>query len=93
MYEVRPSSRFKRDVRTLAKRGYDMRLIEKVVKDLSDGKTLAPKHRDHAMQGSWVGHRNCHITPDWVLLYKKDEEKDVLILVLTRTGTHSDLSI
>jgi mRNA interferase YafQ len=91
MYEVKPTSRFKKDMKNIAKRGYDIRLIEQIVKTLAKGKPLASKHRDHAMSGKWAGHRNCHITPDWILLYKI--EHDILVLTLTRTGTHSDLEI
>jgi len=91
MYEVKPSSRFKKDLKVIARRGYNIKLIEDVIIELAKGKKLSSKYKDHAMSGNWIGFRNCHITPDWVLLYKI--EKNSLILVLSRTGTHSDLEI
>lgn len=56
---------------------------------LANGEVLAPKHKDHTLSGDWVGHRECHIQPDWLLVYRYDN--DVLVLTLSRTGTHSDL--
>ena len=89
MLTIRYSGRFKRDYKAVKKRGYDTRLLEGVLDILSAEQPLPPKYRDHALQGYYIGHRECHITPDWLLIYKvKDKE---LILELTRTGTHSDL--
>jgi len=66
-----------------------MKLMEKVVDDLAAGRELDVKHKDHALTENYVGFRECHITPDWLLIYKvKDKE---LVLFLSRTGTHSDL--
>ena len=56
---------------------------------LAMGETLPDKHKDHALTGNWVGHRECHILPDWLLIYRIEDE--VLVLTLARTGTHSDL--
>lgn len=56
---------------------------------LANGEVLAPKHKDYPLSGDWVGHRECHIQPDWLLVYRYDN--DVLVLTLSRTGTHSDL--
>ncbi len=56
---------------------------------LANGEVLAPKHKDHPLSGDWVGHRECHIQPDWLLVYRYDN--DVLVLTLSRTSTHSDL--
>lgn len=56
---------------------------------LANGETLPPKYKDHELKGNYQGHRECHIEPDWLLIYKI--ENDILILTLTRTGTHSDL--
>jgi len=89
MYEVKPSSRFKKDLRLAEKRGYDISLIAEVIKTLAAGGTLPQRNKDHALSGDWQGFRECHITPDWLLIYKIMEE--VLVLALTRTGTHSDL--
>ncbi|HIU56772.1 MAG TPA: type II toxin-antitoxin system YafQ family toxin [Candidatus Ornithomonoglobus merdipullorum] len=89
MYEIKPSNRFKRDLRLAKKRGYDLRLIEAVIEDLALGKILDEKYRDHVLSGNYQGLRECHITPDWLLIYKIEDNE--LILYLSRTGTHSDL--
>ena len=89
MLTIRYSAKFKKDYKAIKKRGYDTRLLEGVLDILSAKQPLPPKYRDHALQGDYTGHRECHITPDWLLIYKiKDSE---LILELTRTGMHSDL--
>ncbi|MDR1159034.1 MAG: type II toxin-antitoxin system YafQ family toxin [Syntrophomonadaceae bacterium] len=89
MYEVKPSSKFKKDLKQAAKRGYNIPLLTTVIKLLANTGTLPAMYKDHALSGNWAGHRECHITPDWLLIYKI--EKDILILTLTRTGSHSDL--
>ena len=89
MYEVKPTSRFKRDLKYIAQRGYDLRLLTAVIQMLASGQPLAEKNKDHALSGVCSKHRECHVTPDWLLIYKV--EHDILILTLTRTGTHSDL--
>jgi len=89
MYEVKPSNKFKKDLRRVERRGYDIRLINEVIKILVSGKPLPAKYNDHPLKGNHTGLRDCHITPDWLLLYEIDEGK--LYLHLTRTGTHSDL--
>ena len=73
----------------MAKRGWDMSLIKSVVAALAAGKQLDPKYRDHALTGDKADFRECHIQPDWLLVYKI--EKKVLILTLINTGTHSDI--
>jgi len=88
MYEVRPSNKFKKDLRLAERRGYDISLIAEIIKLLAAGKTLPEKNKDHALSGDWLVYRECHIMPDWLLIYKIDE--DILVLTLTRTGTHSD---
>lgn len=89
MLKSRYTSRFKCDYKTIVKRGYDVKLFEEVLRFLVEEKPLPPKYLDHPLAGSYSGHRECHITPDWLLIYKI--EKDILTLTLTRTGTHSDL--
>lgn len=89
MYTVKPSGRFKKDLKVVAKRGYDINLLADVIKLLAAGSPLPGKNKDHALTGNWVNYRECHITPDWLLIYKVEE--DILVLTLTRTGTHSDL--
>ena len=89
MLRIRYSSQFKKDFKAIVKRGYDVKLLEEVLNLLVHEKTLPQKYLDHPLAGNYAGHRECHITPDWLLIYKV--EKDILILSLTRTGTHSDL--
>ena len=88
-YDVVKSSKYKRDLKKVIKRGYDISLLDKLVDMLQEGLPLPPKHKDHALKGNWNGFRECHIAPDWLLIYRYEE--NVLILVLQRTGTHSDL--
>lgn len=66
-----------------------MDLLKDVVTRLANGEPLDPRHKDHPLSGEWSGHRECHIQPDWLLNYRY--ENDILVLALTRTGTHSDL--
>lgn len=88
-YNIKPSTQFKKDLKLIQKRGYDLRLLAGVIEKLANGEALPEKNRDHALSGSFKGCRECHIAPDWLLIYEL-YEKD-LILYLTRTGTHSDL--
>ncbi|OUP83998.1 addiction module toxin RelE [Lachnoclostridium sp. An169] len=71
------------------KRGLKIKLLEPVVELLSMGKPLPDKNHDHDLSGDWAGHRECHILPDWLLIYRIED--DVLVLTLTRTGSHSGL--
>ena len=64
-------------------------LLENIIALLAMGEPLPAKNKDHALTGNWVGHRECHILPDWLLIYRVED--DVLVLTLARTGTHSDL--
>ncbi|MBM3700289.1 MAG: type II toxin-antitoxin system YafQ family toxin [Actinobacteria bacterium] len=89
MLKVRYSARFKKDFKLVQKRGYEINLLEEIVSMLCDEKPLPPKYNDHPLSGNYSGFRECHITPDWLLIYKI--EKDILTLSLTRTGTHSEL--
>ena len=88
-YKIIPSSRFKKDLKTAIKRNYNLDLLSEVVNILSEGRQLPEKNKDHALAGEYEGCRECHITPDWLLIYERTE--DTLILYLTRTGSHSDL--
>jgi len=88
-YEILSTSRFKKDLKTLMKRGYNIQLLHDIVNLLVAGIPLPDKNKDHMLTGDWTGHRECHITPDWLLIYRIDNY--VLVLTLTRTGTHSDL--
>ena len=71
------------------KRGLKIWLLEEVIAALAMGETLPDKHKDHALTGNWVGHREYHVLPDWLLIYRIEDK--VLVLTLTRTGTHCDL--
>ncbi|MBS1413184.1 MAG: type II toxin-antitoxin system YafQ family toxin [Christensenellaceae bacterium] len=88
-FDIKPTSRFKKDLKLALKRGYNMSLLQTVVDILCSGESLPEKYKDHDLTGEWVNHRECHITPDWLLIYKIED--DILVLTLTRTGTHSDL--
>ena len=89
MLTISYSSKFKKDFKIIEKRGYDTALLEKVLEILCAEQALPQRYRDHALTGNYRGHRECHITPDWLLIYKI--ENDILILTLTRTGSHADL--
>ncbi len=88
-YEVKFTSRFKKDYKLAQKRGLDITALEKIIEMLAEGETLPAENHDHPLISNYKGCRECHITPDWLLIYKLFE--NVLILELTRTGTHSDL--
>ena len=88
-YTVKHTTQFKKDYKRAIKRGLDIELLENVISKLANGETLDEKNYDHALSGNWVGHRECHVLPDWLLIYRIDN--NVLVLTLTRTGTHSDL--
>lgn len=88
-YMVKPTTRFQKDLKRLQKRGYDISLLTAIIKKLANGESLPEKNRDHSLGGNYSGTRECHITPDWLLIYEIANEE--LILYLTRTGTHSDL--
>ena len=89
MLEIVLSNHFRRDLKRAAKRGYDLELLNAVVDKLAEGGKLEEKYRDHSLTGPYAGFRECHIEPDWLLVYRIDN--DALLLFLTRTGTHSDL--
>lgn len=89
MYKIVTTGKFKRDLKLAKKRGYNLSLLSVVVDMLAAGKPLPEKYKDHNLSGNYAGCRECHITPDWLLVY--EVEDDELILYLTRTGTHSDL--
>ena len=88
-YNVRPTTKFQRDLKRVQRRGYDLSLLTAVIKKLADGEPLPEKNKDHNLSGDYSGCRECHITPDWLLIYELSDGE--LILYLTRTGTHSDL--
>ena len=88
-YQLRKSSLFNKDYKRIKKRGYNIDLLEAIVDKLLKGEALPEKNKDHALTNNWSGFRECHIHPDWLLVYRINN--DILTLTLTRTGTHSDL--
>lgn len=89
MLKIEYGAAFKKDFKKIKKRGYNLTYLEKVLKLLVELKPLPNKYKDHALLGNYKGFRECHIQPDWLLIYRIDE--GVLTLTLTRTGSHSDL--
>jgi mRNA interferase YafQ len=81
------TAQFKRDYKLSAKRGLDISLIDALIRDLADEKPLSEKHRDHPLKGDYAGCRECHIQPDWLLMYRIAGDK----IIFVRTGTHSDI--
>ena len=84
-----PTVQFKKDYKRAKKRGLDMSELQVVLDKLCAEEPLEERHRDHALTGNYIGFRECHIRPDWLLVYAIDQGK--LILTASRTGTHSDL--
>ena len=89
MLEVVPSNQFKKDLKVAAKRGCDLAELERIVDLLASEIPLSEKDKDHPLSGDYHGCRECHIKPDWLLIYKVSGDR--LLLHLLRTGTHSDL--
>ena len=89
MRNVRYTAQFKKDYKLAVKRGYNPKELEKVIDLLKTGEPLPRIYKDHSLSAEWRNYRDCHIRPDWILIYRIIE--DSLILELTRTGTHSDL--
>ena len=70
MYSIRPTTKFQRDLKRIEKRGYNISLLTEVIKKLANGEQLPEKNKDHNLQGEYTGCRECHITPDWLLIYE-----------------------
>ena len=87
MKQLSRTNQFKKDAKRLQKRGHPLESLKQVVEQLLRGEELAPRYRDHALIGQYKGTRECHITPDWLLIYEVTDTE----LILIRTGTHSDL--
>lgn len=85
-YTIKPTAKFQKDLKRAYKRGYDISLLTDVIKKLANGEPLPQKNKDHALIGNYAGCRECHITPDWLLIYEIDNGE--LILYLTRTGNN-----
>lgn len=89
MLKIVLSNKFKKDLKLAKSRGYNLSLLENVVNVLATQQELSAQYRDHALSGNYAGFRECHIKPNWLLIYRI--HNDELILFLSRTGTHSDL--
>lgn len=89
MLEIVPSNQFKKDLKLAKKRGYRMERLRDVVMMLASEQKLDERYRDHGLTGNYSGFRECHVEPDWLLVYRINQ--DALALFLFRTGTHSDL--
>jgi len=88
-YEVRFTAQFKRDIKLAKKQRKDIEKLLEAVDILAEGKTLSEKFHDHDLSGDYKGCRECHIEPDWLLIYEINN--DILVLILNRVGSHSDL--
>lgn len=89
MFELELTRQYLRDLKLARKRGLDERKLNEVILKLISGEELPKKNRDHSLSGDYEGFRECHISPDWLLIYSR--EVTVKIITLVRTGTHSDL--
>ena len=89
MLKIVLSNRFRKDLKLAQKRGLNLELLRTVVNTLADGEKLGAQYRDHDLTGDYAGFRECHVQPDWLLVYRI--EKEELELFLFRTGTHPDL--
>jgi len=87
MKKISRTNRFKKDVKKMKKRGKSFDVFKQVIQQLAQGEPLDEKFRNHKLIGNYVGTRECHIEPDWLLIYEDHDEE----LILIRTGTHSDL--
>lgn len=87
--EIVWTTQFKRDYKLAMKRHLRIDLLDDVIRMLSRGELLPEKYRDHTLTGNWIEYRECHLLPDWLLVYRVED--DILVLTLVRTGTHSDL--
>ena len=88
-YEIKFTGQFKKDLKLARKQGKDEEKLFEIIEQLAMGNELDPRYRDHALTGNYKGCRECHIEPDWLLIY--EIFNDVLILVLNRVGSHSEL--
>ena len=88
-YEIERTLQFKKDYKLAEKQGLDLNKLKEIITLLADGYPLPPKNKDHQLKGNYKGYRECHIEPDWLLIYKI--QNDMLILTLVRTGSHNKL--
>lgn len=89
MLDLYYTNKFKKDYKLMEKRGYKMELLDNIIRKLSKEEQLPKENLDHCLQGNYKGYKECHIQPNWLLIYKIDKKE--LILTAFRTGSHSDL--
>jgi len=89
MYTVKPTTQFQKDVKLVTKRGYRIDRLTEVIKKIAGREVLDEKYKDHSLRGNYKRCRECHIAPDWLLIYEIMEDDSIIYLI--RTGTHSDL--
>ena len=89
IYSIRPTTKFQKDLKRIQKRGYSLDALTMIIKKLVADEPLPDSNKVHALKGNFAGCRECHISPDWLLIYEKVEYD--LFLYLIRTGSHSDL--
>ena len=89
MYNLRFTNKIQRNIKLMKKRGKDLDKLTVVLKLLQNGEELPAKYKDHALTGNYIGCRECHVEPDWLLVYAIINEE--LIILLLTTGSHSDL--
>ena len=89
MLDLVMTTQFRKDLKRINKRGKDLSLLKDVLQTLREEQALEEKYRDHALTGNYIGFRECHVQPDWLLVYAINKEE--LILTASRTGSHSDL--
>ena len=87
MKQLQQTTKFEKDLARMKRRGVDLHILQQVVLTLLRDEPLSVKHRDHALSGKWDAHRECHLSPDWLLIYRATSD----FVRLERTGTHSDL--
>ncbi len=89
IYTIKPTKKFQKDLKLAEKRGYNLNKLSEVIKLIADNKELPIQYKDHSLKGNYINCRECHIQPDWLLIYQIEASE--LILYLMRTGSHSDL--
>ena len=88
-YKIKFTKRFKKDLKLAKKQGKDINKLFEIIEKIAEGEVLDPRYKDHSLNGNYKGIRECHIEPDFLLIYEKFE--DILVLSLVRTGPHSIL--
>ncbi|MCL2078906.1 MAG: type II toxin-antitoxin system YafQ family toxin [Oscillospiraceae bacterium] len=88
--DIQYSAQYRRDYKKAKKQGKNISLLREVIELLANDEPLPEKHCDHALQGNWNGYRECHITPNWLLVYRKTDNGE-LLLIMARLASHSEL--